>query len=133
MPGASVPTKLIDRDYVAMVVAGLKTQVHTLLTVRGLGKADVSTAVDNLFVDAERQLCHSTRRPRPRQEDILALVRGLLTPAEARVMAEVLRGKATKTIAWEIGSSESTVKAHIFKRLTETECPQPLRGGCFAA
>jgi RNA polymerase sigma factor (sigma-70 family) len=51
------------------------------------------------------------RQQRDRLDDLRALV-ATLTPREREVFALVVRGKLNKQIAYELGTSERTIKAH---------------------
>ena len=51
------------------------------------------------------------REQRDRLDDLRALV-STLTPREREVFAHVVRGKLNKQIAYELGTSERTIKAH---------------------
>ena len=51
------------------------------------------------------------REQRDRLDDLRALV-ATLTPREREVFALVVRGKLNKQIAYELGTSERTIKAH---------------------
>ena len=66
-----------------------------------------------LLEAVERALArHRERREqRDRLDDLRALV-ATLTPREREVFALVVRGKLNKQIAYELGTSERTIKAH---------------------
>ena len=66
-----------------------------------------------LLEAVERALArHRERREqRDRLDDLRALV-STLTPREREVFALVVRGKLNKQIAYELGTSERTIKAH---------------------
>ena len=94
------------------------------------GHSDISTAVqvikagaedlltkpvvkDKLLVAIERAM--SRWRARREEHDKLEALRGSvngLTPREYQVFERVARGKLNKQIAYELGSTERTVKAH---------------------
>ena len=66
-----------------------------------------------LLEAVERALarCRERREQRDRLDDLRALV-ATLTPREREVFALVVRGKLNKQIAYELGTSERTIKAH---------------------
>jgi FixJ family two-component response regulator len=94
------------------------------------GHADVTTAVRTIKAGAEDFLCKPIRRQdliraiddalasaaieqrrRERLRVLQALV-GSLTPRENEVFVLIARGKLNKQIAYELGTSERTIKAH---------------------
>ena len=70
-------------------------------------------AKDTLLEAVERALARywERREQRDRLDDLRALV-ATLTPREREVFALVVRGKLNKQIAYELGTSERTIKAH---------------------
>jgi RNA polymerase sigma factor (sigma-70 family) len=70
-------------------------------------------AKDTLLEAVERALARyrQRREQRDRLDDLRALV-ATLTPREREVFALVVRGKLNKQIAYELGTSERTIKAH---------------------
>jgi FixJ family two-component response regulator len=70
-------------------------------------------AKDTLLDAVERALARyrERREQRDRLDDLRALV-STLTPREHEVFALVVRGKLNKQIAYELGTSERTIKAH---------------------
>lgn len=102
----------------------------TLPVVFLTGHADISTTVqaiksgaedfltkpvqkDGLLDAIERALARgrSAREQRDRLDALNALVR-TLTPRERQVFDRVVRGKQNKQIAFELGTTERTIKAH---------------------
>jgi FixJ family two-component response regulator len=57
------------------------------------------------------QRYHKTRQQHERMEALRNLV-SALTPREHEVFARVVRGRLNKQIAYELGTSERTIKAH---------------------
>jgi FixJ family two-component response regulator len=57
------------------------------------------------------QRYHKTRQQHERMEALRNLV-SALTPREREVFARVVRGRLNKQIAYELGTSERTIKAH---------------------
>jgi FixJ family two-component response regulator len=117
-------------------LSGPELQVHLndmgshLPIVFLTGHADVSTAVqvikagaedlltkpvvkDKLLVAIERAMARwrARREERDKLEALRGSVNGL-TPREYQVFERVARGRLNKQIAYELGSTERTVKAH---------------------
>ena len=117
-------------------LSGPELQVHLNDTGSHLpivfltGHADVSTAVqvikagaedlltkpvvkDKLLVAIERAMARwrARREERDKLEALRGSVKGL-TPREYQVFERVARGRLNKQIAYELGSTERTVKAH---------------------
>ena len=55
--------------------------------------------------------CESARSQRSKLDSLQALV-ATLTPRERQVFDFIVRGKINKQIAYELGTTERTVKAH---------------------
>ncbi len=68
----------------------------------------------NLFHTVQRALAHDAhqREQRARMNNIRELF-DALTPREREVLAHVVSGKLNKQIAFDLGTSERTIKAHL--------------------
>ena len=89
----------------------------------------LAAALDAYFAEAkrivERELAERAERfhrsrPGLSAENFAAepkLNLRLLSPAEATVFRQLVKGKPNKIIAWELSLSEATVKAHVSKIL----------------
>ncbi len=87
-------------------------------TVRAMkGGADdflEKTASSNSLLEAVKQALHRCEARRLEQDRLHALRRLVdsLTPREAQVFSLIVHGKRNKQIAYHLGTSERTVKAH---------------------
>jgi len=89
---------------IPMSVRAIKTGAQDFLSKPVLKKTLLETI--------ERALAHvETRAQLDRLTDLRALV-AAFTPREREVFALVVRGKLNKQIAFELGTSERTIKAH---------------------
>jgi RNA polymerase sigma factor (sigma-70 family) len=68
---------------------------------------------DSLLAAVEKAIarCKQQREERDQADQLRSLI-GKLTPREHEVFMRVVRGKMNKQIAFELGTSERTVKAH---------------------
>lgn len=120
IPGLSGPelqSHLISLGSTVPIVF-LTGHVDTATTVRAIkaGAEDFLTkpvSSEQLIDAIERALARheATRGQRGRLELLRALLKGL-TPRERQVFDFIVRGKINKQIAYELGTTERTVKAH---------------------
>jgi FixJ family two-component response regulator len=105
-------------DRRALPVVFLSGYLDVGLTVRAMraGAIDVlqKPVVRDVLLDAVNKAFQRDQRRRAdlAEEQIVRARYDSLTPRERDVMAQVMRGEATKSIASELGSSEKTIKAH---------------------
>jgi RNA polymerase sigma factor (sigma-70 family) len=90
--------------------------VHTSVQAIKAGAEDVLTKPVRkaiLFEAIERALeRYRERRDRRARSDALQALVAALTPREREVFSLIIRGKLNKQIAFDLGTSERTVKAH---------------------
>lgn len=102
----------------ALPVVFLSGYLDVGLTVRAMraGAIDVlqKPVVRDVLLDAVKRAFQRDERRRTdlAEEQVIRARFDSLTPRERDVMAQVMRGEATKSIASELGSSEKTIKAH---------------------
>jgi len=120
MPGLSGPelqSRLIELGSVLPIVF-VTGHADTQATVRAikLGAEDFLTkpASSAQLIDAiERAIARNeAARSRRSQLDTLRALVAALTPRERQVFELIVRGKINKQIAYELGTTERTVKAH---------------------
>ena len=105
-------------DRRALPVVFLSGYLDVGLTVRAMraGAIDVlqKPVVRDVLLDAVNRAFHRDQRRRAdlAEEQIVRARYDSLTPRERDVMAQVMRGEATRSIATDLGSSEKTIKAH---------------------
>lgn len=88
-----------------MSVRAIKAGAEDFLS-KPVSKSTLLDAVERALVR-----CRHQRAARDRMESLRALV-SMLTPREREVFALVVRGRLNKQIAYELGASERTIKAH---------------------
>ena len=120
MPGLSgleLQSRLIERGSILPIVF-VTGHADTPTTVRAIkaGAEDFLTkpASSEQLIDAiERAMAHdeSARHQRNELDSLRGLVANL-TPRERQVFNLIVRGKINKQIAYELGTTERTVKAH---------------------
>ncbi|WFU38250.1 response regulator transcription factor [Bradyrhizobium sp. CB82] len=120
IPGLSGPelqTRLIELGSTLPIVF-LTGHADTATTVRAIkaGAEDFLTkpVPSEQLIDAiERAIARheAARSQRSRRESLRALV-AALTPRERQVFDLIVRGKINKQVAYELGTTERTVKAH---------------------
>lgn len=105
-------------DRKALPVVFLSGYLDVSLTVRAMrvGAIDAlqKPVVRDVLLDAVRRAFQRDegRRARLAEEQSVRARFDSLTPRERDVLAQVVRGEATRSIASELGSSEKTIKAH---------------------
>ena len=105
-------------DRKALPVVFLSGYLDVGLTVRAMraGAVDVlqKPVVRDVLLDAVGRAFQRDERRRAdlAEEQIIRARFESLTPRERDVLAQVMRGEATKSIASDLGSSEKTIKAH---------------------
>ena len=90
---------------IPMSVQAIKAGAEDFLS-KPVSKATLLGAVERALARYRER-----REQRDRLDDLRALV-ATLTPREREVFALVVRGKLNKQIAYELGTSERTIKAH---------------------
>jgi RNA polymerase sigma factor (sigma-70 family) len=120
IPGLSGPElqrRLVDFDSILPIVF-VSGFADTATTVRAIksGAEDFLTkpvSSEQLIDAIERGMVRyeSARSRRSKLESLRALV-ATLTPRERQVFELIVRGKINKQIAYELGTTERTVKAH---------------------
>jgi RNA polymerase sigma factor (sigma-70 family) len=90
---------------IPMSVQAIKAGAEDFLS-KPVSKATLLEAVERALARYRER-----REQRDRLDDLRALV-ATLTPREREVFALVVRGKLNKQIAYELGTSERTIKAH---------------------
>jgi RNA polymerase sigma factor (sigma-70 family) len=90
---------------IPMSVQAIKAGAEDFLS-KPVSKATLLEAVERALARYRER-----REQRDRLDDLRALV-STLTPREREVFALVVRGKLNKQIAYELGTSERTIKAH---------------------
>jgi FixJ family two-component response regulator len=131
IPGLSGPelqTRLVELGSMLPIVF-LTGHADTATTVRAIkaGAEDFLTkpvSSEQLIDVIERALAH--REALRDQQDKLASLRALvtsLTPRERQVFDLIVRGKINKQIAYELGTTERTVKAHRHQVMEKTRAP----------
>jgi len=105
-------------DRKALPVVFLSGYLDVSLTVRAMrvGAIDAlqKPVVRDVLLDAVKRAFQRDegRRARLAEEQSVRARFESLTPRERDVLAQVVRGEATRSIASELGSSEKTIKAH---------------------
>ena len=105
-------------DRKALPVVFLSGYLDVSLTVRAMrvGAIDAlqKPVVRDVLLDAVKRAFQRDegRRARLADEQSVRARFDSLTPRERDVLAQVVRGEATRSIASELGSSEKTIKAH---------------------
>jgi FixJ family two-component response regulator len=120
IPGLSGPelqARLNDKgSHLTIVFLTGHGDISTAVQVIKAGAEDLLTkpaGKEKLLAAIERAIARG--RVRQEQHDKLEALRGLvngLTPRERQVFERVARGRLNKEIAYELGSTERTVKAH---------------------
>lgn len=114
------------RDPIPLIFLTGHGDVHTSVEAMKSGAVDflLKPVVGEELVSAvEAALGRDRDARRRRREHADALARyQALTPREREVFALVTRGLLNKQIAWEIGTSERTVKAHRAQVMAKTGC-----------
>jgi RNA polymerase sigma factor (sigma-70 family) len=96
---------LTGHGSIPMSVQAIKAGAEDFLS-KPVSKATLLEAVERALARHRER-----REQRDRLDDVRALV-STLTPREREVFALVVRGKLNKQIAYELGTSERTIKAH---------------------
>ena len=96
---------LTGHGSIPMSVQAIKAGAEDFLS-KPVSKATLLEAVERALARYRER-----REQRDRLDDLRALV-STLTPREREVFALVVRGKLNKQIAYELGTSERTIKAH---------------------
>jgi FixJ family two-component response regulator len=131
IPGLSGPelqTRLVELGSMLPIVF-LTGYADTATTVRAIkaGAEDFLTkpvSSEQLIDVIERALAH--REALRDQQDKLVSLRARvtsLTPRERQVFDLIVRGKINKQIAYELGTTERTVKAHRHQVMEKTRAP----------
>lgn len=131
IPGLSGPelqTRLVELGSMLPIVF-LTGYADTATTVRAIkaGAEDFLTkpvSSEQLIDVIERALAH--REALRDQQDKLVSLRARvtsLTPRERQVFDLIVRGKINKQIAYELGTTERTVKAHRHQVMEKTQAP----------
>jgi FixJ family two-component response regulator len=117
LSGLELQNHLIDLGSTVPIIF-LTGHVDTATTVRAIkaGAEDFLTkpvSSEQLIDAIERALARheAARGERGKLDSLRALLRGL-TPRERQVFDLIVRGKINKQIAYELGTTERTVKAH---------------------
>jgi FixJ family two-component response regulator len=120
IPGLSGPElqgRLIELGSILPIIF-VTGHADTPTTVRAIkaGAEDFLTkpvSSEQLFEAIERAMAHyeSARSQRSKLDSLRALV-AALTPRERQVFGLIVRGKINKQIAYALGTTERTVKAH---------------------
>ena len=96
---------LTGHGSIPMSVQAIKAGAEDFLS-KPVSKATLLEAVERALARHRER-----REQRDKLDDLRALV-ATLTPREREVFALVVRGKLNKQIAYELGTSERTIKAH---------------------
>jgi len=96
---------LTGHGSIPMSVQAIKAGAEDFLS-KPVSKGTLLEAVERALARYRQR-----REQRDRLDDLRALV-ATLTPREREVFALVVRGKLNKQIAYELGTSERTIKAH---------------------
>ena len=93
----------------------IEAAIHAALNRSGPHGANGNTAGDDTAGEDKRASAETAAPPSPAQNPV-DRVRGTvagLTPTQLKVLLAVLEGKLNKQIAYDLGMSEATVKAHM--------------------
>ncbi|MDW9899966.1 response regulator [Sinorhizobium meliloti] len=99
---------LTGRGDIGITVRAMKAGAHDFLE-KPASSAAVLEAVERAL-----QLCETRRKEHDRAQALHTLLASL-TPRESQVFDLIVRGKRNKQIAFELNTSERTVKAHRHK------------------
>jgi FixJ family two-component response regulator len=131
IPGLSGPelqARLAERGSVLPIVF-LTGYADTATTVRAIkaGAEDFLTkpvSSEHLLDAIQRALAHweASRGQQGRLDSLRALLTSL-TPRERQVFDLIVRGKINKQIAYELGTTERTVKAHRHQVMEKMQVP----------
>jgi FixJ family two-component response regulator len=114
--GLDLQTRIVDRTHMPIIFITGHGDVPTSVQAMKAGAAEFLTKpIDNeVFENAVRQAIERSRTALAHEAELRRLrdCHASLTPREREIMALVVSGLLNKQIAFELGISEITVKAH---------------------